>query len=316
MKRLNFLILTDHSGHSEQNSLYALVNTLARDLRCARVDLASRGTAGNGAFFAGAGTQVRGFTVAERLAFRSDGAAFREAPGSFDPQEYDVVWLRLPHPVSDDFFTYLGTLTGPLVVNRPEGIVQTGNKSFLRNFPDLTPPVRLVASEEEARAFAREFPIVLKPLRAYGGHGIVRLDHPDGEFAADWSKPYLAMKFLPNVSRGDKRILLVNGKILAASLRVPAPGEWLCNVAQGGTSVAADIDPEEREIVRHLAPELLRHGICFAGIDTLVNDVGVRVLSEINTLSIGGFPQAEVQTGRPILQLAIDELFDFCYARC
>ncbi|WP_116125225.1 RimK family alpha-L-glutamate ligase [Lewinella sp. IMCC34183] len=323
MKHLSFLVLTDHSGHSDQNSLYSLVNTLRLDPRCAHVDVASRGDAQNAEFFAGGGAQVRGFRVTGPLSYRSDGGAFRTADRQLDPKDYDVVWLRLPHPIAPAFFTWLEQVaapaaggSGPLVVNRPRGTLTTGDKSFLLNFPDLTPPVRLVTDEAEAREFAGEFPIVLKPLRAYGGHGIVRMDHPDASVQADWSAPYLAMKFLRNVSQGDKRILIVNGRILAASLRIPPPGEWLCNVAQGGRSVAADVEPEEEAMIAELAPVLLHHGICFAGVDTLVNDDGRRVLSEINTLSIGGFPQAQVQSGRPILQQAIDELFSYCYERC
>ena len=322
MTPLRFLVLTDHSGHSDQNSLYALVNTLRMDPRCAAVDVASRGDARNAAFFADGSGELCGRAVDGRLAYAPDGGAFGRGIRALDPHDYDVVWLRLPHPVAPAFFDFLEELTapetggrGPLVVNRPRGIRTTGDKSFLLNFPELTPPVRLVNDEAEARDFAERFPIVLKPLRAYGGQGIVRMDGPDAAVDADWSTPYLAMKFLKNVSEGDKRILVVNGQILAASLRIPPPGEWLCNVARGGRSVGAEAAPEEEAMIADLAPVLLHHGICFAGIDTLVADDGRRVLSEINTLSIGGFPQAEAQSGRPILQRAIDELFIYCYDR-
>ena len=318
MKRLTFLVLTDHSGHSDQNSLYALVNTLVADPRSARVDVASRGDAQNADFFRGAGAQVRGITVEDELLYTPEGKAFSAGTHSLKPEDYDVIWLRLPHPISENFFANLksqATTAPPLVVNDPEGIETTSTKAFLTNFPQWTPPTLLVHTREEAEDFTRKHPIVLKPLRAFGGHGILRLDHPEDARKISFDEPYLAMKFLKNVSQGDKRILVVNGRILAASLRVPRPGEWLCNVARGGTSVSAEIDPEEESMIAALAPELLGRGICFAGIDTLVDDNGKRVLSEINTLSIGGFPQAEVQTGRPILQQTIDELFSYCYDR-
>ncbi|PPK85432.1 glutathione synthase [Neolewinella xylanilytica] len=317
MKRLTFLVLTDHSGHSDQNSLYALVNTLFADHRCARVDLASRGNPHNEAFFAGDGARVRGFTVNETVHFDPEAKHFNTADTLPELTAYDVVWLRLPHPIPEDFFPKLRALVSgsqTLIVNDPSGIEATSTKAFLTQFPDWTPPTRIVETEREARDFARRHPIVLKPLRAYGGQGILRMNHPE-ESLSVFEGPYLAMKFLKNVSQGDKRILVVNGKILAASLRIPPPGEWLCNVARGGTSVGAEVSPEEEDMVTALAPELLSRGICFAGIDTLVNDGGQRVLSEINTLSIGGFPQAEVQTGRPILRQAIDELLNYCYDR-
>ncbi len=317
MTPLSFLVLTDHRGHSDQNSVYSLVTTLAGDPRCAHVDVATRGDVRNQAFFGGGGARVLGTRVRGALTYDPAGGAFARADTPLDPKAYDVIWLRLPHPVPAEFFAFLANLApagpAPLVVNDPAGIAHTGNKAFLVNFPDWTPPVRLVRSAEEARDFARQFPLVLKPLRAYGGKGIVRIEGPDDVAAVAFTEPYLAMKFLKHVSAGDKRILVVNGKFMAASLRLPAPGEWLCNVAQGGKSVSAELTPREYALIEALAPTLLEHGICFAGIDTLVGDDGQRVLSEINTLSIGGFPQAEAQTGRPILQQTIDELFAYCH---
>lgn len=318
MKPLSFLVLTDHRGHSAENSLYALVNTLVADPRCALVDVASRGLEANNAFFAGGGARVQGFRVNGELNYAKPGGAFTEATLPFDVEDYDVIWLRLPHPVADGFFDYLAGLNESTIVNDPNGIRRTGDKSFLLDFPELTPPCRLVSTPAEVADFARRFPLVLKPLRAYGGAGIVRVSGPEDESAerafAGGEGPYLAMKFLKNVSAGDKRILLVNGKVMGASLRLPPPGEWRCNVALGGRSVSADVEPEELSMVEVLAPALRRHGICFAGIDTLLNDDGKRVLSEINTLSIGGFPQAKAQSGRPVLQMTIDELFNYCYA--
>jgi glutathione synthase len=317
MRQLSFLVLTDHSGHSRENSLYSLVSTLNDDARCKMISVASRGDKRNTAFFAGAGTQVQGIRVVTGLNYEADGFLFKAADHEFDPLDYDVIWLRLPHPVDPAFFGYLEELKakagGPLIVNDPCGIQETGDKSFLLNFPELTPPVRLTRTVEEAREFAGHFPIVLKPLRAYGGKGIHKIDTPAQLDGINFDDPYLAMKFLKNVDQGDKRILVVNGTILAASLRIPATGDWLCNVAQGGRSEGADIAPEEEAMVAVIAPELLRRGICFCGIDTLVDDDGKRVLSEINTLSIGGFPQAERQTGRPILQETINEFLSYCY---
>ena len=71
------------------------------------------------------------------------------------------------------------------------------------------------------------------------------------------------MQFLEGVRNGDKRVLVVNGQILAASLRLPAPDSWLCNVAQGGTSIAAEVTPEEQRMVAEIAPALLAKGVVF-----------------------------------------------------
>ena len=107
------------------------------------------------------------------------------------------------------------------------------------------------------------------------------------------------MRYLKNVSQGDRRILIVGGEILGASLRLPRQGSWLCNVSQGGKLVANTPIDEEHKIIEMISPNLLDKGILLFGADTLVNDEGERVLSEINTISIGGFPQAETLTRKP-----------------
>ena len=122
---------------------------------------------------------------------------------------------------------------------------------------------------------------------------------------------YLSMKYLKNVSEGDKRILVVGGEILASSLRLPAKDSWLCNVAQGGKSVSSEVTEREREIIQTINPTLKKKGVLIYGADTLVDDDGKRVLSEVNTLSVGGFPQAEAQTGKPVINTLISKIFEY-----
>ena len=107
-----------------------------------------------------------------------------------------------------------------------------------------------------------------------------------------------------------KRQLVVGGEILASSLRLPKEGNWLCNVSQGGESVATEVTEREREIINKINPILASEGILIYGTDTLVDDDGQRVLSEINTLSVGGFPQAEAQSGKPIIKKLLDKIFE------
>ena len=339
---MHFLILTDHRGHNKENSLYALVRALRKDPRTGRVLVASKGDPRNDAFFGGEiHSSIYGLAVSGESDFQFDatGRQFLESANSTKLGAQDVLWLRLPPPPDADFFARLTSFAPaaahtkspyfhktPVIINNPEGILETGSKAFLYHFSDFTAPVRRVQSADDVRAFAALHPIVLKPLSEYGGRGLVRIvndtvDH-DGRKTplSPWLKTatpaleagdYLAMKYLKNVDQGDKRILVVNGRILGASLRIPAPGQWLCNVAMGGTSVVADVAPEEEAMIAAVSPTLLERGIVIFGADTLLDDDGKRVLSELNTNSIGGFPQAEAQTGRPILQQTINGIYDY-----
>ena len=328
--KLKTLILTDHSGHSDQNSVYALARALAADPRSLRTDIASRGIAQNDRFFReGARMRVQGMEVKADFAFDPSGHQFTENTRPLDPADYDLIWLRLPHPISPGFIAAMDELDGTdgtAVVNRPSGVEETGNKAYLLNWEKFSAPMVLVKSVAEITDFARDYSIVLKPLRGHGGHGVVKVtgnvvdaggtsDTLENWVAANRAKltteGFLATQFLEGVRNGDKRVLVVNGKVLAASLRLPATDSWLCNVAQGGTSVGAEVTAEEQRMVTEIAPALLAKGVPFFGMDTLEGDDGKRVLSELNTLSIGGFPQAEAQTGRPIVQQAIDELIAY-----
>lgn len=329
MKKYRFLTLTDHSGHSQHNSLYALMAKLAVHPQTQEVYVASRGNAQNEGFFGEmTSTKIHAHKIDQNFVFQEQGEQFLANQELVNFQDFDVIMMRLPRPISDEFLHYLkqNIRAEQLIVNDPLGIIKTSTKQFLLNFPSVCPPIQLCKTKEAVLAFAQQFPIVLKPLREYGGKGIVKIN---GDQVSDGNKTleltdylnsiekelqtdgYLAMQFLKNVSQGDKRILVVNGEILASSLRLPAPDSWLCNVAQGGKSVASTVSPEEEDIIATITPSLLKEGIVVFGADTLVGDDGKRILSEINTLSIGGFPQAEVQTGKPIVQQAINNIIAY-----
>ena len=162
--------------------------------------------------------------------------------------------------------------------------------------------MKLCHSKEDVLQFSNQFAIVLKPLREFGGKGLLKISgHSinDGQRDFDLHEylemlapeieqhGYLAMKYLKNVTQGDKRLVVVAGEILASTLRLPPEDSWLCNVAQGGIAVAAEADEQEIKIVKKIQPNLKKNGILMYGVDTLADDDGKRVLSEINALSIG-----------------------------
>jgi len=326
MERLKILVLTDHSGHSRENSIYAMIPSLLKHPQVESIDIATRGEVLNNFFFERQIPKSLFVSKAtENFAFTPKGDAFKKNLRREFLTEYDAVWLRLPPPLKPEFLFFLKTVFDrKVIVNDPFGIYETGSKEFLTKFEDLCPPIKICKSIEDIIGFKNQFPIVLKPFREYGGRGLVRIDGDrawEGSEETNFSDfieknrneeiEYLGVKFLKNVSEGDKRIVVVNGEIIGSSLRIPAEGSWLCNVSQGGRSVLTEVDDREREIVERVNPILSNLGIVMYGVDTLVGDDGQRILSELNTTSIGGVPQMARQSGLPLVEKTVNRIMDF-----
>lgn len=329
---LRLLVLTDHSNHSDSNSLYVLMQHMKKNPKCGNIDVASRGNSINDGFFHGMSSEkLYARRIGNKFRFRAENNMLESKLFEVDLKEYDFVFLRLPRPISDTFLLWISDLFRDIpIINKPEGIINTSNKEYLLNFPDLCPPMKLCKSIEEVMEFSKQFPIVLKPLREYGGKGLLKIsgdtlnDGKDNHDTTTYLKTiekelredgYLAMEFMNKVVEGDKRILVVGGRIMASSLRLPVEGSWLCNVAQGGTSVAATADKSEEELIAAIAPKMKAEGILIYGVDTLMGNDGKRILSEINTLSIGGFQNAQEQTGIPIIHITIHKMIEYADAQ-
>lgn len=324
------LVLTDHKNHSKENSLYPLVKAVREHPRCLQLDVATRVNPLNNPFFQERRSKNLFVTKAdESFQFHEDGRSFKKNVRKESVMAYDAVWLRMPPPLPKEFLDYLiNSFPSQFIINSPRGIYETGSKEFLINFPELGPPMKICRSIEDIIEFKNRFPIVLKPFREYGGKGIVRIDgnqvwegKQELTFDDFISKiqgsniEYLGVKFLKNVSQGDKRIVVVNGKIMGASLRMPPKDSWICNVAMGGSSGYAKPDADEIDIVDALNPKLAEMGIVMYGVDTLVGDDGRRVLSEINTTSIGGLPQIAKLQGKPLVKEAADLIWNYVTER-
>ena len=326
MKKLKILVLTDHSKHSKENSIYAMIPAMLKHPQVEQIDIATRGEELNRFFFQSLIPKSLFVTKTnENFAFSPKGEVFKKGLRREFLKEYDMVWLRLPPPLSSDFLFFLKTVFAKkIIINDPFGIYETGSKEFLMNFQEFCPPMKICKSIEDIVEFKMQFPIVLKPFREYGGKGLVRIDghrvwegSKETDFLSFIEKmegeqiEYLGVKFLKNVSKGDKRIVVANGEIIGSSLRLPAEDSWLCNVAQGGRSVLAEVDEHEREIVEAVNPLLANLGIVMYGVDTLVGDDGQRILSELNTTSIGGVPQMARQTGLPLTEKTVNQIIQF-----
>ncbi len=328
MTKYKVLVLTDHSGHSDQNSIYSLVSEMNEHKQCKSIDIASRGIENNIPFFKEMDAeQLHGVRLGDDFQYTDEGSYFSRGLKQLHLDDYDIIFMRLPRPISDEWLLWLESNKGnAIIINNPKGIIKTSSKEYLLSIPEVCPTIKKIKSIQDAIDFSTHQPIVLKPLREYGGKGVVKIDGAkiyEGDIEHDRdtylksientivTDGYIGMKYLKNVSQGDKRILVVGGEILAASLRLPKEGSWICNVSQGGQSVHTEITPEEKYIIETISPQLIQEGILIYGADTLVDDDGKRVLSEINTLSIGGFPQAQAQSGKPIIKLTIDKIFEY-----
>jgi len=326
MTKYKVLILTDHTKHTAVNSLYALTAAMAQHPLVEKLDIVSRKTKANADFFnCEVDSQLWGTSIDQTFSFRTNNHPLEQHVEKLDIDEYDFVWLRMPPPLGLEFLDFLSRVfIDKLIINNPKSIYETGSKAFLMNFQDICPPMKICNTIDDIIAFSGQFPIVLKPFREYGGRGILKVEG-DSVFSGNeqmsfdefnqmfLSSPieYLGVKYLKNVKKGDKRIVVIDGEIMGASLRLPPEDSWICNVAMGGTSNHSEVSEEEIQIVKTLDPILNSKGILMYGVDTLVADDGRRVLSEINTTSIGGLPQIAKLKKLPLVEKGIDIIIQY-----
>jgi len=326
MKQYKVLVLTDHTNHSKENSIYGLLRAMRKHPTTQSVVVATRANKANANFFQEkSNAKLMVSTVTEDFYYTEDGSHYQQNLEPAALASYDLIWLRMPPPLSASFLEFIDqTFADQFVINHPKGILKAGSKEFLKQFPELCPPAKICQSKADIIEFKNRFPIVLKPFREYGGRGIVKIDGDRvwlgneeitfDDFIENLENDdiqYLGVKFLKNVGQGDKRIVVVNGKVMGASLRLPPKDSWICNVAMGGSAQQSDVEPEEYNIVESINPVLSEMGIVMYGVDTLVGDDGKRVLSEINSTSIGGLPQIAAMQNLPLVEEAIDLIWSY-----
>ncbi|MEM6965693.1 MAG: glutathione synthetase, partial [Bacteroidota bacterium] len=178
MQKFKVLVLTDHTNHSAENSLYVMLQRMREHPRCAKIDIVTRANAANDFFFqkyTAEGLEVS--PVGEDFGFSPEGKSFQQQRRKENLEAYDVAWLRLPPPIPKSFLIFLKhKFPNIIFVNDPDGIYQTGSKAFLSNFADVCAPMKLCRSLDDILNFSAQFPIVLKPLRDYGGKGIIKIE--------------------------------------------------------------------------------------------------------------------------------------------
>ncbi len=230
--------------------------------------------------------------------------------------EADVVLMRQDPPFDLGYITATHLLERisdrTLVVNDPASVRNAPEKVFVLDYARFMPPTLVTRSLDEARAFLKQHgAIVVKPLHGNGGKAIFRVG-PEGEnlsalmevFNQAWREPHMVQAFLPDVAKGDKRIVLVDGEVAGAINRLPGEGEIRSNLAVGGSAEKTELTEKEHEICAALGPELKKRGLIFVGIDV----IGGQWLTEINVTSPTGIVAIEKFDGTDVASLIWDAI--------
>ena len=226
-------------------------------------------------------------------------------PALTDLSTMDVIHLRQDPPFDMGYITTTHLLERvhprTLVVNDPAQVRNAPEKVFVTEFPDLMPPTLVSRDPAEIRAFRKEHgDIIIKPLYGNGGAGIFRLAGHDENLGALLElfetayrgEPYMVQRYLAEVRKGDKRVILVDGAAAGAINRVPAEGEARSNMHVGGRAEPVEMTRRDREICERIGPILKERGLIFVGIDVIGD-----YLTEINVTSPTGAQQLKRFSG-------------------
>jgi glutathione synthase len=193
----------------------------------------------------------------------------------------DVVLMRQDPPFDMAYITATHLLEhvhpATLVVNDPAEVRNAPEKLFVTHFKGLQPPTLISRDIEAIEDFRQRYPdMILKPLYGGGGSGVARLKAGDDNLLAMLElhfaigrEPVICQAFLPAVSAGDKRVILVEGEPVGAINRIPAAGHTRSNLRVGGTPAPVELTARDREICAIIGPELRRRGLVFVGIDVI-----------------------------------------------
>jgi glutathione synthase len=230
-----------------------------------------------------------------------------------DLSTMDVVLLRQDPPFDMNYITTTHILERihpkTLVVNDPVWVRNSPEKIFVTEFPELMPETLITKDREEVIAFRRKHgDIIVKPLYGNGGVGVFHLAQADRNLASllemfgqMFREPYIVQRYLREVRKGDKRIILIEGKPVGAVNRVPAEHESRSNMHIGGRPEKTELTPREEEICARIGPELKRRGFILVGIDVIGD-----YMTEINVTSPTGIREVQRFGGADIAALFWD----------
>ena len=229
---------------------------------------------------------------------------------------FEMVFMRKDPPFDVDYLQATWLLDQArgktLLVNDPRGLREMNEHLSILRFPDLIPPTIVSRNIARLRSFLDEQggSIILKPIDGFGGLGIFLARREDPNLSSlletatragsTWT---IAQRYIPEARQGDKRILLANGRVVGAVLRVPTDNEARGNLHVGGKAVATQLSARERDIVQSVCPTLARYGQVFVGLDVIGE-----YLTEINITSPTGVRHIEMLENRNVAGAIFDQL--------
>ena len=230
---------------------------------------------------------------------------------------FDAVLMRKDPPFDMEFVASTWLLSeaerqGAKVFNSPRALRDHNEKFGIAEFPQFTVPSLVARGMAEIQAFIDEHQLcVLKRLDGMGGSGIfvVRHDEPNRNSIVETisslgTRSVMAQRYIPEIRDGDKRVLLIDGKVVPYCLaRIPKAGESRGNLAAGARGVAQPITARHREIAETLGPVLSRRGLLLVGLDVIGD-----YLTEVNVTSPTCFREIQDQTGCDVAGLFLDAL--------
>ena len=229
--------------------------------------------------------------------------------------DVDVILMRQDPPFDMSYITATHILehTQPhtLVVNDPANVRNAPEKLFVTHFKGVMPPTLITSDETEIAHFRMQFDdIIVKPLFGNGGAGVFHIKPEDENlsslielFKTFYREPLIVQQYLPAVRKGDKRIILVDGKVVGAINRVPSEGEARSNMHVGGKPFKCELTERDNEICEHIGPSLKKNGLLFVGIDVIG-----KFLTEINVTSPTGIQELERFDGTNVAKLIWDAI--------
>ena len=230
---------------------------------------------------------------------------------------FDAIVVRKDPPFDMEYIyaTYLLELAerqGARVFNKPEAIRSHNEKLSIVQFPQFTAPTLITSDDARLRAFHElHRDIILKPLDGMGGTGVFRVKDDGMNLGSiietltdNGRQTIMVQRFIPEITQGDKRILLIGGKVVPFSLaRIPQGSEVRGNLAAGGLGVAQELSARDREIAETLAPLLYQRGLLLVGLDVIGD-----YLTEVNVTSPTCFQEIKQQKGFDVAAMFIDAL--------